>query len=370
MIKVIHVISDTNIGGAGRCIISFLKEYDRSKFNVSVVLPRRSKLKPEIEGYGVEIFEVDDLAETSFNFKAVSSLTRLFRQQEPDIIHTHAALSARLAGRLAGKSKIVYTRHSVFPQKWYLTFGPFKLINFTVSSLTCDHIIAVAAAAKKNLLDTGVPAGKVSVVYNGVSEVDSLSEEHLLYFKTKYGINPQDTLVGIAARLTEVKGHEYFIGAAEIIAKKYKNVRFLIAGTGEYEKRLRQLVKSKSLQNVVLFLGFVDEMDEFMNVIDIQVNASFGTEAASLALMEGMSLGKPAVVSDFGGNPELISNGENGFVVPQKNANAIAEKISLLLDNKQLYSEISENCREVFKRRFRLCTMVENIQNIYENLLK
>lgn len=370
MTKVMHVISDTNIGGAGRCIISFLKEYDRSKFSVSVILPSDSKLKREITEYGVKIFEVADLAEASFNFRAVSSLVKLFRRYKPDIIHTHAALSARLAGRIAGKSKIVYTRHSVFPQKWYLTFGPFKLINFTVSSLTCDYVIAVAAAAKKNLLDTGVPAGKISVVYNGVSEVDSLSGEQCLYFKTKFGINPQDTLIGIAARLTEVKGHEYFIEAAEIVAKKYKNVRFLIAGTGEYEKKLRRLVKEKSLQDIVLFLGFVEEMDEFMNVIDIQVNASFGTEAASLSLMEGMSLGKPAVVSDFGGNPELISNGENGFVVPQKDGNAIAEKILLLLEDKQLYSDMSENCKEVFKRRFRLQIMVENIQNIYESLMK
>lgn len=369
MTDVMHVISDTNIGGAGRCIISFLKEYDKDKFRVSVVLPYNSKLKPEILKYGVRVFEVNGLAESSFNLKAMLSLVKIFKKYKPDIIHTHAALSARLAGRIAGKSKIVYTRHSVFPQKWYLTFGPFKLINFIVSSLTCDHVIAVADAAKKNLLETGVPAGKVSVVYNGVSEVDLLSDERCLYFKTKFSINPRDRLVAIVARLTEVKGHEYFINAAEIVSEKLKNVRFLIAGTGEYEKNLRRLVKEKNLQGVVLFLGFVEEVDELMNVIDIQVNASFGTEAASLSLMEGMSLGKPAVVSDFGGNPEIISDGENGFVVPQRDSRALAEKILLLLNNEDLYSEISKNSAEIFKRRFRLRIMVENIQNIYTSLL-
>ena len=102
--------------------------------------------------------------------------------------------------------------------------------------------------------------------------------------------------------------------------------------------------------------------------MDIQANASFGTEAASLSLLEGMSIGKPAVVSDFGGNPELIKDDLNGYVVPKQNSNALANAIIKLLRDENLRKKISKQSREVFENRFTSRIMTNNMENFYKNI--
>ena len=102
-----------------------------------------------------------------------------------------------------------------------------------------------------------------------------------------------------------------------------------------------------------------------MSITDIQANASYGTEATSLALLEGMSLGIPAVVSDFGGNPGVIKNGENGFVVPQCDSHSLADKIQLLLDDEQLYREMSEKSLKIFSQAFTAKAMTKQTEKIY-----
>ena len=156
MIKVINVISDTNIGGAGKCVLTFLKYYSRDRIDLVVVIPTGSLLKPEIEKLGGKFIEVDGIADKSLDFKAIGKLLNIFKEQKPDIIHCHAAMSARIAGKLYGKAKIVYTRHSVFEPSKTISKGIGKVINGFVNNSTADKIIAVAEAAKDNIVKTGV----------------------------------------------------------------------------------------------------------------------------------------------------------------------------------------------------------------------
>ena len=105
-----------------------------------------------------------------------------------------------------------------------------------------------------------------------------------------------------------------------------------------------------------------------MNIIDVQANCSFGTEATSLSLLEGMSLGKPAVVSDFGGNPGVIKNNKNGFIVPTHDSVALAEKLTMLFEDDDLYSKLSEGSTAIFNSTFTAKKYAENIDNIYFSL--
>lgn len=119
------------------------------------------------------------------------------------------------------------------------------------------------------------------------------------------------------------------------------------------------------LSETVLFTGFITDVDKLMNITDIQVNASYGTEATSLALLEGMSIGVPAVVSDFGGNPGVIKNNENGFVVPKQNSRALADGIEKLICDEELYKKMSERSREIFKTMFTSAVMTKNTEELY-----
>ena len=369
MIKVVEVSSDSNIGGAGKCILTFLRSYDRSKFDVSVIIPVGSKLKPEIKALGTRVYELEDLAEKSLDLKAVSKLKRLFKQIRPDIVHTHASMSARLAAKQCG-IKTVYTRHSVFPPPAKISKGVGKLINGFINNHTADRIIAVAEAAKDNLTATGVDEKKIEVVLNGVDALKPFDAERLSKAKEKYGIRPGQKTAAIVARLNEVKGHKYFVEAAEIIKERGLDMKFLIAGTGETEDEIRGLIKEKGLEDTVVMLGFLNDVEPLMNVMDIQVNCSFGTEATSLSLLEGMSLGKPAVVTDFGGNPGVIKDGVNGYLVPTHDPKALADRIEKLASDDELYSRISQNCFEIYAKTFTSEANARKIEEIYNQLYK
>ena len=101
MIRVLNIISDTNIGGAGRVILNYLRYTDKSKFETMVAIPKGSLLKEPLEQAGVTIYEVEGLADRSFHKDDVKTLQALIKQVKPDLVHTHGALSGRIASRFS-----------------------------------------------------------------------------------------------------------------------------------------------------------------------------------------------------------------------------------------------------------------------------
>ncbi len=368
MKKIIEVSTDTNIGGAGKCLITMLENFDYSKFEVKVILPPDSLLKPEINKLGIEVTEVSGIAEKSLDIKSISELKKIFKSEKPDLVHTHASMSARIAARSAG-AKVVYTRHSVFPPSKLLSRFPGKQINGLFNNYYSDGIIAVAEAAKENLTDTGVDAGKITVILNGVDGLKPASEEEKAESRKRFGVTGNEKVISIVARLVDIKGHDYFIEAADMLLKSGINAKFFIAGTGPYEEHLKEKVKRSGLEDKIIFTGFISDVDKLMSITDIQVNASFGTEATSLALLEGMSIGVPAVVSDFGGNPGVIKNGENGYVVPKQNAAALKTAIEKLINDEALYKTMSERSIEIFSEAFTARAMTKNTENLYLKII-
>lgn len=367
-IKVIEVSSDTNIGGAGKCLLTLLENFDYNIFDVEVILPKNSLLKPHIDKMKIKVIEAEGIADKSLDFKAVKELRSIFKREKPDIVHTHASMSARIAAKQAG-ARVVYTRHSVFPPSKRISKGIGKLINGAVNNHYADSIIAVAEAAKENLTDTGVKESKIKVVLNGVDGLSPVSTDERRIMKERFNLPDGYKAVSIVARLEDIKGHDYFIEAADKLLRKGYKARFYIAGTGSYEQHLKEKVKKLNRQEQIIFTGFISDVDKLMSITDIQANASFGTEATSLALLEGMSLGIPAVVSDFGGNPGVIKNGENGFVIPKQDANALAEKLEILLTDEALYKSMSDKAKKIFAKTFTAKAMTKQTEDIYLGLI-
>ena len=368
-IIVIEVSSDTNIGGAGKCLLTLLENFNYDIFEVKVVLPKNSLLKPHIDKMKIPVIEVDGIADKSLDFSAVKVLKKIFKQEKPDIVHTHASMSARIAAKRAG-AKVVYTRHSVFPPSKKISRGRGKLINGMINNHYADSIIAVAEAAKENLTDTGVKEKKINVILNGVEGLAPVSSDEKRVIKERFGLPEGYKAVSIVARLEDIKGHDYFIEAADKLLRRGIKARFYIAGTGSYEAHLKEKVKKMNRQEQIIFTGFISDVDKLMSITDVQANASFGTEATSLALLEGMSLGVPAVVSDFGGNPGVIKNGENGFIVPKQNADALAEKLEILLTDEGLYEEMSEKSKKIFREIFTAKAMTNQTEQLYISLMQ
>ena len=368
MKKIIEVSSDTNIGGAGKCLLTLLTEFDRRKYEIAVILPENSLLKPHIEVLGIDIIEVKGIADKSLDLKIIGTLKKIIKEQKADLVHAHASMSARIAARLAG-CKVVYTRHSVFPPPQLISKGIGKVANGMVNNFFADGIIAVAEAAKDNLTETGIDPSKITVILNGINGLTPQTEEQKLETRKKYGLSSDDLVISIVARLEDIKGHDYFIEAAGKLKEKGIKAKFVIAGNGSYEEHLKEKTKEMGLDDTVIFTGFIQDVPSLMNITYIQCNASYGTEATSLALLEGMSLGIPAVVSDFGGNPGVISNGDNGFVVEKCNADALADGIEKLICDDTKYKKMSKRCLEIFNAKFTAKAMTEQTEELYDKIM-
>ena len=369
MIRVLNVISDSNVGGAGRVLLNYLRYADAQSFETLIVVPRGSLLKAPLEAAGGRVYEVDGLAERSYHPDDVRTLEALIDALAPDLVHTHGALSGRIAARKRGKA-VVYTRHSVFPVPAKLRYPPGRWVNRLVNERYADRIIAVSPAAAKNLTDAGVPAKKITVILNGVAPVERIPEAERAALRSSLGLAPDEFTAGIAARIEPYKGHLLIVEAAEKLRAEGRRFKILVAGAGSYEDGLRREVERRGLADTVLLLGFRGDVGALLSILDVQLNASWGTEGTSLALLEGMSMGTASIVSDYGGNPWLVSDGDNGFVFPSGDSAALARALARAMDEPETLARMRRRAAEVFRERFTGESFARNIENVYRKTLE
>jgi glycosyltransferase involved in cell wall biosynthesis len=297
-------------------------------------------------------------------------LEKLIRQIKPDLVHTHGCLSGRIAAKLS-HVPIVYSRHSAFPVPAKLKYPPGRWVNKFLNEYFANHIIAVSPATRDNLTQAGISPKKITVVMNGVAPVAETSPPERNWLRAELGITPDMTVFGILARIEDYKGHLYLVHAARLLKDwGYTNFRILVAGTGEFEGEVYRSVVEMGVNDVVQMLGFRSDVGALLNILDIQLNASYGTEATSMALLEGMSLGLPSVVSDYGGNPFLVQDGETGLIFPSQDSEAMARAMAKLIDQPKLRRKMGRNAKELFHNKFTGQIFAHSIEQVYLDVLK
>ena len=232
-----------------------------------------------------------------------------------------------------------------------------------------DQTIAVADAAKQNLLEMGGDPHRIRVIINGAEAIFSMGEEEKRKTRERLGIPNHAIVVGMFARLEAYKGHACFLRAASLLIKKNPNFRFLIVGDGSMADALKKEAGRMGIKEYTLFTGFACDVTPLWNITQIQVNCSVGTETSSLALSEGMSLGIPAVASNFGGNPYMIRDGENGFLFPMDQHEILAERIESIAGDPLLYLRLSKGARRRFEQELNAQRMTEETEALYDALL-
>ena len=365
MIKIIHFITDTNIGGAGNLLVNQLKNMDMTDFDVTVVVPCGSRLIEKLENTDCRIVETKYNADRSFSFEGTIEDMKIIKKYRPDIVHSHASLSSRIAATLLGIHGRIHTRHCVFPLSAAVKNPIGKAICGLSNNILSTKMIAVADSAKENLLDMGCDEKKISVIINGSDPLRKLSEKEKSAMRKSLSFSDSDFVVGICARLEEYKGHKTFLRAAAICKRQYPDFKFLVIGDGSQKHELISFCQSLGLTDDVCFVGFANDVAPYFNIMDVNVNCSYGTETSSLALSEGMSLGIPSVVSDFGGNTGMVRNCFNGFVFRQKNYEELAICLIRLYRNPELYKRLSRNTIERYRSEFTAKAMSEKMKSLY-----
>ncbi len=361
MIKVIQVITDSNIGGAGIWLLNYLKFYNRDEFDVSVILPQKSELQPKVEALGVRCIEAKNIADKSFSLLGTVRIFNILKKESPDIVHTHASLSARIAAKIL-KIKAIHTRHCMEDKKGFLKEEVSRAINNWLSY----RIIGVSRAVCENLLDEGILYSKVKCVYNGIEPLEKITAEEIERIKEDYKIASDKIVVGMVARLEEVKNHEMFIEVAKLVSDARPQTAFMIVGTGTREEKLKRLAAEKGIADRVVFTGYIDDVNDIMNVIDIHVLTS-KKEALCISLIEGMSLSKPIVTTASGGPEELVCNQKNGKIIAKDDILGFAEAVIEYIDDEQMRKEAGEIGKNFVDTRFKAANMARLLERIYKD---
>lgn len=367
MIKVLHILSDTNVGGAGRLMVNYLHNFDRTKFDIRVVLPKDSQLIPFIAAEHYPIIEIEHGRDKSFDMSAMREIRKIIKEYKPDIVHTHSAFSGKLAAWLCRVPCRFYTRHSAFPPSKRLTTFPGKQINGFVNNTLATDIVAVAEAAKENLTDTGVDPAKITVIINGSEQVRRIGTKAKLALKQELKIPESAFVCGISARLEPYKGHSTLLEAAKTVVSEHPDTVFLIIGAGSCDASLKDQAASLGISDRVRFIGFVNDVAPYYNIMDLNLNCSWGTETSCLALSEGMSLSIPAVATTYGGNPYMITEGVNGLLVPEKDPAALAEAILSLIRDPDRLASMSDGARAMYEEKFTASGMTRRLEELYVN---
>jgi glycosyltransferase involved in cell wall biosynthesis len=231
-----------------------------------------------------------------------------------------------------------------------------------------DKIIAVADAAAKNLTDMGVEREMIKVIINGVAGIEHYDAERKKLTRRELCV-PEDAFVcGICARLEECKGIDTLLRAAQRILLKDKNCFFMILGSGSCESTLRELADLLGISDRVKFYGFISDITPYVNCFDLMINCSRGTETSSLALSEGMSISLPCVVSDWGGNPYMVCDGENGLVFRTDNFVELASEIEYMKNNVEEYKRMSQNAYSRYCSELNAKNMARKTEELYSSL--
>lgn len=370
-IKVAEILSDTNIGGAGVLLINRLKYSDRECFDTTVILPRSSELKDRFLNMGISVEDVNRCRNRSFEIKAIWEYVKIFKRIDPDIINAHGCLSARIAALITRVPIRIYTRHCVFPLHRIYNYRLVRRVFGLLTSILSHRIIAVAHAAKDQLLKMGASDDMISVIINGASPLERSKEKECIALKNRLGISvdSETKVITICARLEKCKDHACFLDAAAKLIKR-GDYFFLILGAGSLENELKDRAKVLGISKRVIFTGFVEDVSPYLSITDVNVNCSIGTETSSLALSEGMSLGIPSVVSDYGGNTYMVRDGYNGYVYKAGDSSELCEAIIRLTENKERYRILAQNSAERFKAELNASCMTKKTQALYNELYK
>jgi glycosyltransferase involved in cell wall biosynthesis len=366
-IKVTHILTDSNIGGAGRLLRYFLEKADRERFEYSVILPEDAALIPEIEALGIPVVTAYGIADRSSAPEFQGFLTEKIKKLAPDILHTHSSRTGRFAGVDAKVPRIILTKHcSDMPSPKLMKF-PFKQMLAKEWKKTLHGAIATDDSAADAIAAEALPREKIKVIYNGAPALREISESEKAELRHELNIPDDAFVVGIFARLEKVKDHLTFINAAqECIKRGLDKIYFIIVGDGSQLETVGDAVDEYN--DKIKLCGFVSDIAPLMNLCCVNVNCSVGTETSNLALLEGMSLGVVPVVSDLAGNKRIAE--DCGIVCERGDCNAFADAIEELYRNKEKLRSLSAKSKEKYLAKYTSDRMAREVEEYYLSLLK
>jgi glycosyltransferase involved in cell wall biosynthesis len=365
--KVLHVTYDMRIGGTEMVIKNIIEGNTDPNITMSIFCIE-SPLGPwgeDLQRKAIAIYSQS--RKEGFDFSVIRSLRKIIKASNIDIVHCHQ-YTPWVYGSFAAmgtSAKIIFTEHGRF----YPDSSSWKrrIVNPFLVQLTSE-ITAISEATKHALAKYEYISKKsIRVIYNGIKAL-SLSPSTSSEVRLSLNISDNHIVFGTIARLDPIKNHRMMIKAFKKVNLEFPDTKLLIVGDGEERANIESLIEQLSLEKDVILTGYIKNPSYHLECIDVFLLSSF-SEGTSMTLLEAMSLSKPCIVTDAGGNREIIKNTENGFVSENDNEFQFSQAMKCLLKSPHLIERLGKSGKRRFDENFGASTMIKNYTQLYKKSL-
>lgn len=319
-----------------------------------------------LRGTGVEVVGLD--RDSRLALWQWRPLVAMLRSRGVNVLHGHmfgSNLWAALLGRLAGVPAIVAHEHM-----WsYGAGGGERLRPFLdreVVARGADAFIAVSEEGRRRMIETErIPARETVLIENGI---EGFAPGDGARVRAELGIAADAPVVGTVGHLRPEKAHAVLVEAAALLKAEHPDLVTLIVGEGIERPSLEELIEQLGVGDSVRLLGAREDVPDFLAALDVAVCCS-DFEGGPLSVMEYMEAELPVVATDVGGLPELVAEGETGFLVPPREPAALAAATSRLLADPGMRSDFGALARRRRRERWDLDGWARRLEALYDEIL-
>ena len=367
MKRVLYVLKTLGRGGTEQVVATAARHFDRGSFAYEVAYLLRSgdALVDTLRQFDLPVHCLDGDRGLGW----LGRLRRLVRDRGIDLVHVHspyAAVGTRLALRGRHSRPVVYTEHSI----WEAYHPATRWGNMLTYSRN-DHVFAVS----RHVVDSiRYPAWlrrrsmpPIELRYQGIDTDLVKPAAHPNGVREELGLPADAPVVGTVANFTVHKAHPQLLRAFKEVCRAIPDARLVLVGTGPEEGRVRRLAHELGLDGAVLFTGTRADVPRVAGTFDVFALSSI-QEGLAIAVLEAMALGIPCVVTDVGGIPEVVVDGEDGIIVPPKDTGALAHAIVSLLRDPERRTRMGLAARSR-AAEFDIRETVRVSESVYKELL-
>lgn len=367
-IKLVHLINFLSPAGKEIGIVKLLNGLDPDKFDTTLIVIDKVFETLNLDTDKTRLIELNK--QKGNDIRMPFKLSRLFKSERYDIVHTHAwgtLVEGVLAAKLAKVPVIIHGEHGTFHKDFKRKYIQKFFFN------RADYLLSVSDVLAKEITETiGLKEHKFRTILNGV-DVDKFSPDPAQRSASRSELNfdEKDFIFGTVGRPKEVKNQQLMIHALQKILPKYPRAHFVIIGDTPLNSmvgELKSLAEKLGVSGNVHFLGTREDIPRYLNAFDSFVLPSL-REGCSNVLQEAMASGIPVAASNVGGNPELVIPQETGLLFDVHDLDSFVSGLEFLIENPQIRNQFAQNARNRAVSEFSLEHMVTQYSDLYREVM-
>lgn len=370
--KVAHFIDTDSVGGAEVLVVEICRNLLRYNVETVVLHFGNSWLENKCTEYGI----ASSCLPGYRYYKSITTiplfaflLNRFLKNSDIDILHSHLVdpIVGSCIGAFLSNTPHVGTLHDVHTLKEQ----PAKLWLLQLSAFLRTNLITVSSDVERYIMSNVRAFQKAyRTIYNGVDMARFATADVMkdFSFKESLGLAKDDFIFVCVGRLAEIKNHESLIKAFSS-CQFGKNVKLLIVGDGPLRQSIEKLIVTCDVSESVKMLGLRNDIPELLGISDCFVLSSL-SEGLSCSIIESMAAGLPSIVTNVGGNPELVQEGVTGYLVDPNNPSALCEQMKKMYVQDRERKKMAAAARAVAYDRFSMDTMLKEYVAVYEQVFR